>query len=63
MGVATGGCGGHVPPVQNSEGVPQKSRFAKKKFGIFTKTFGISNIFKIKWAKSQEKSEFGGRWF
>ena len=25
--------------------------------------FKISNIFKTKWAKSEEKSEYGGMWF
>ena len=37
--------------------------FFKENLAIFAKTFGFSSIFKIKWAKSEEKSEFWGRWF
>ena len=65
MGVATGGdAGGVSPPVRNSGGMsPQKSRFLKKILCIFLKIFRFSNVFQIKWPKSEEKSEFGGRWF
>ena len=66
MGVATGGMwgGGRVHQFEILGGYsPKKSRFLKKIFGIFAKTFGFSIIFKIKWTKSEEKPEFGGRWF
>ena len=64
MGVATGGDAGDVSPRFEIPGdVPQKSRFLKKIFRIFAITFGFSNISKTKWAKSEEKSEFGGGWF
>ena len=65
MGGATGGEAGDVsPPGSKFRGdTPQKSRFLKKIFGIFAKTFGLFNISKIKWTKSEGKSEFGCRWF
>ena len=69
MGGATGGgrgMRGTCPPprFEIPGGVsPQKSRFLEKIFVIFAKIFGFSNISKINWAESEEKSEFWGRWF
>ena len=40
---------------------PQKSRFLQIFFKQFT-NFYVFKIFKIKWPKSEEKPEFGGRW-
>ena len=50
---------GTRPPIRNSVGVPRKSWFLKKIFRIFGKIFRSFNIYKIKWAKSEEKSAFG----
>ena len=56
--------GGDIPLVWNSSGMsPQNLQFLKSIFGIFAKTFGFSNISKLMWAKSEEKSEFAGMWF
>ena len=52
-----------IPLVRNSGGRPQKSRFLKKKIWTFVRVFKFTNISKIKWAKSEEKSESEGRWF
>lgn len=59
MGIATGG--GLFPHFKILVGCPPGIMFF---FNLtFTKIFGISNITKIKWAKSEEKLEFGGKWF
>ena len=65
MGGVTGGDAGDVShPVRNFGGLsPKRSQFVKKIFGIFANSFGFSNISKIKWAKSEQKSEFGERRF
>ena len=64
VGVATGGDGGDMsPPGSKFRGdAPQKSRFLNKILCIFVKIFRFSNSSKIKWPKSEDKSEFGGRW-
>ena len=52
------------PPVQNSgRDVPPKIAVFRENFAISAKMFGLSNISKIKWVKSEEKSEFGDRCF
>ena len=64
MGVATGGMGpgGCVPQVRNSGGRPTEIAIFKEKISDFlAKILRFSNIFKIKYAKSDEKLEFGGR--
>ena len=67
MGVATGGDGGDMSPPPGSEfrgGMsPQKSRFFKGNFLNIYRKVEIFRYFRKKWAKSEEKSEFGGRWF
>ena len=50
------------PPVQNSEGTsPPEIVLFTDMFKQFTQLF-IFKIFKIKWPKSEEKSEFESRW-
>ena len=65
MGVATGGGGtwGTRPSVQNSGEHPHKIMIFKEIFLNIYQNFGFSNISKIKWAKSEEKSQVVGRWF
>ena len=66
MGGATGGMRGTCPPppVRSSwRDVPPEIAVFKVFFRIFAKIFGFSSIFKIKWAKSEKKSDFGGWWF
>ena len=65
MGVAAGGGGkGGVHAVENSGGnVPEQSRILKIFFHTnanFLKR--IFSTFIIKWLKSEEKPQFGGRW-
>ena len=52
---------GRFPCFRILGGYPQKLWF-EKKIWIFA-IFRFSNISQIKWAKSEEQSEFGGRWF
>ena len=54
------GDGGHVPPGSEFRGMsPQKWRFLKKVFLIFTEKLGFSGISEMKVAKSEDTSEFG----
>ena len=66
MGVESGGGGGRrdaSPAVEKSAGdVPQKSRYFSIFFIDTCENFAFPNIFKIKWPKSEEKLNFGGRW-
>ena len=56
--------GWRVPPaVQNSGDVHHKSRFLKFLSECLPKLFDFFNNFRIKLAKSEEKSDYGGRWF
>ena len=58
-----GGRGGRVPPAQKSEGdVPPEIVIFTAIFKELAKNFTLFRIFKIKWPKSEEKTEFGGRW-
>ena len=41
---------------------PRNRDFYRYLFEQLTKIFRFFKIFKIKWPKSKEKSEFGGRW-
>ena len=63
--VATGGMAGTRPPPGSKfwGDVPQKSRCLNTISWTFAKIFRFSNISQIKWAKSEEISELGGRWF
>ena len=66
MDVATGWDGGDASPpwVEILGGVfPPRNPMLIGDFLNFAKIFVFSNISIIKWAKSDEKSEFGGRWF
>ena len=58
-----GGDGGDAfPPTQKSEGdVPPEISISTDIFKELTKNFILFKIFKIKWPKSEEKTEFGGR--
>ena len=61
MGVESGGDGGTGPPVEQSAGdVPQNRGYFSIFFDTYKK-FSLSSIFKIKWLKSEEKLNFGGR--
>ena len=67
MDVATGWDGGDSSPPPGSKfwGVfpPPRNPMLIGDFLNFAKIFVFSNISIINWAKSDEKSEFGGRWF
>ena len=63
MGVALGAWGDVFPRFEIPGECPPEIAVLRKIFGIFAKTFGFSNICKIKLAKSEDKSEFGYRWF
>ena len=62
MGVATGG-GGRFPSGLKLWGnVPSEIAILKHNFLNIRNIFRFSGISKMKWAKSEEKSEFGGMW-
>ena len=66
MGFATGvggGMPGTYPPGSKFRGMSPPNRYFKENLCIFVNIFRFSNVSKIKWPKSEEKSEFGGRWF
>ena len=64
MGVATGGMlQGMCSQVQNSGGYPPEIVFFKVFFEYLLKFLDFPIFPKVKWAKFEEKSEFGGRWF
>ena len=56
------GDGGRLPPVRNSGGCPPEITIFSEHF-LNILLFCFSNISKIKWAKSVEKSKFLGMWF
>ena len=61
MGADNGGTGGHVPPpVRNSGDVPAEIATLKENCLNIYEKFKFSNVSQIKWAKSEEKSEFNG---
>ena len=58
-----GGTGGTRPPRSESRrGTSPRNHGFYRFLKELTKIFRFFKIFKIKWPKSQEKSEFGGRW-
>ena len=62
MGVESGGPGGRVPRSRKISG--GRSPRNDDIFAFFLEThenFAFSTIFKIKWPKSEEKLNFGGR--
>ena len=63
MGAKGGGGEGYASPEsRNQRGTsPQKQVSFSNFFDVF-KSCALSNIFKIKWPKSEEKLNFGGRW-
>ena len=64
MGIASRWDGGNGFPGSVFRGMsPQKPQFLGKFFQIFTKKLRFSSISETKWTKSEEESEFGGRWF
>ena len=64
MGVESGGWGDASPAVQKSAGdVPPRNDDILASFVLdIDEYFAFSSIFKIKWPKSEEKLNFGGRW-
>ena len=59
MGVATVGIGDASPRFEILVDVPQKSRCLKRNFLNICQIFRFINISKIKWPKSEEKSDLG----
>ena len=60
--IAIKGWGMHPSSSKFWGNVPQELWFLQKNFWVFANFFRFLNISKIKWVKSEEKSEFGGRW-
>ena len=61
MGVESGG-GGRVPRSRKiSRGRPPRSYAISASFFLTNENFAFSTILKIKWPKSEEKLNFGGR--
>ena len=59
-----GGMEGTCPPGSKFRGTPPEIAIFKRKFSVNLSKFSDFPIFsKLKWPKSGEKSEFGGRWF
>ena len=62
-GVESGGGGERVPRSRKiSGGRPPKNYDISASFFLAHDFFSFSTIFKIKWPKSEEKLNFGGRW-
>ena len=61
MGVESGGDGGTRPPQpKNQGGCPPRNYDISVSFLDTYSNFAFSNIFKIKWPKSDEKLDFSG---
>ena len=54
--------GDKSPRFEIPEGCPPEFAIFEENIVHVFKIFRFSNILKIKWLKSEEKSEFGGRW-
>ena len=58
-----GGRGGHdLRTFENRGGRPHINFYISVTFSLKRSFFVFSNIFKIKWPKSDEKLNFGGKW-
>ena len=62
MGVENGGGGTRPPQSKNQRGRPPRNYDISASFFLTHDNFAFSTIFKIKWPKSEEKLNFGGRW-
>ena len=66
MGAESGGGGRRdaSPAVQKSAGMSSQKRgyFSNFFLDTYDDNFALSNVFKIKWSKSEEKLNFGDRW-
>ena len=62
MGTDTGGTGDASPWLKSEGDVPPKIMIFMDIFKELNKNFTLFKMFKIKWPKSKDKTEFGGRW-
>ena len=62
MGVESGGRGTRPPQSKNQRGTSPEIMIFQYLFLETFANFEFSNIFEIKWPKSEEKLNFGGRW-